>query len=113
MWIFPHTIISGVVAPEKARRGISPRSTGPGQDAFLPAVTPCEPPLCHKHVVVTQEGCDTGGTVPERAPSGSKLDLLGARNHSYIIHYQDNGFYCSWKAVIISHRGPCHLVLMD
>ena len=30
-----------------------------------------------------------------------------------IIHYQDNGFYCSWKAVIISHRGPCHLVLMD
>ena len=69
-----------VVAPEEAGRGVSPRSTGVGQDIFLHTATPCEPHLYHKNVVISQDGRDIGGTVPDRVPSGSTLDMLGAEN---------------------------------
>ena len=80
------TILSGVLA-SGARRGVSPRNTGFGQDIFLLTVTPCKPHLYHKNVVISQDGRDTGGTVPDCVPGGSTLDLLGTENYSYIYIY--------------------------
>ena len=50
------TILSGVLASEEARRGVSPRSTGLGQDIFLLTVTPCKPHLYHKNIVISRDG---------------------------------------------------------